>query len=185
MRRLPTLALAIGIVSLIGCQNQTPEEGLQKSRLKDKISAYPIQIKDGKKVRIIPAADYLMFPELPVPPTPKTEGTSILVDLQNQRSWLYQNGKHLLTAPISPGGPNKKSPTGNFEVISRHEDWVSTTYHTPMPYFLRLNADQGQVGIHAGIMTLKPGSHGCIRLPKDMAKAFFENSPVGTKVKIF
>ena len=29
-----------------------------------------------------------------------------------------------------------------------------------------------------------PASHGCVRLPEDMAKTFFEHTPIGTKVTI-
>lgn len=33
-------------------------------------------------------------------------------------------------------------------------------------------------------LTGYPVSHGCVRLPADMAKTFFENTPLGTKVTI-
>ena len=37
---------------------------------------------------------------------------------------------------------------------------------------------------HVGFVTGYPVSHGCVRLPADMAKTFFEHTPLGTKVTI-
>jgi hypothetical protein len=51
----------------------------------------------------------------------------------------------------------------------------------PMPYFLRVH---GGIGMHAGYLPGYPASHGCIRLPKEMALKFFEDAPVGTPVEI-
>jgi hypothetical protein len=51
----------------------------------------------------------------------------------------------------------------------------------PMPYFLRI---QGGIGMHAGYLPGYPASHGCIRLPKEMAVHFFQNAPIGTPVAI-
>ena len=48
-----------------------------------------------------------------------------------------------------------------------------------MPYFLRVH---GGIGMHAGYLPGYPASHGCIRLPKEMALKFFEDAPVGTPV---
>ena len=38
--------------------------------------------------------------------------------------------------------------------------------------------------MHAGYLPGYPASHGCIRLPKEMAVHFFQNAPVGTPVAI-
>ena len=40
------------------------------------------------------------------------------------------------------------------------------------------------IWMHEGIVTSAPESHGCIRLPRKMAKIFFENTPIGSKVII-
>ena len=42
----------------------------------------------------------------------------------------------------------------------------------------------GGIWMHEGLVTSAPESHGCIRLPKRMAKIFFDNTPVGTPVEI-
>jgi lipoprotein-anchoring transpeptidase ErfK/SrfK len=51
----------------------------------------------------------------------------------------------------------------------------------PMPYFLRIS---GAIGMHAGYLPGYPASHGCIRLPKEMAVHFFQNAPISTPVLI-
>ena len=50
-----------------------------------------------------------------------------------------------------------------------------------MPYFLRIH---GAIGMQAGYLPGYPASHGCIRLPKDMAIRFFQDAPIGTPVAI-
>ncbi len=50
-----------------------------------------------------------------------------------------------------------------------------------MPYWMRIT---GGYGMHVGFVTGYPVSHGCVRLPEDMAKIFFEHTPIGTKVTI-
>ena len=50
-----------------------------------------------------------------------------------------------------------------------------------MPYFMRIH---GGIGMHAGYLPGYPASHGCIRLPKEMAVHFFENAKVGTPVTV-
>lgn len=50
-----------------------------------------------------------------------------------------------------------------------------------MPYFMRIH---GGIGMHAGYLPGYPASHGCIRLPKEMAVHFFENAAVGAPVTV-
>ena len=53
--------------------------------------------------------------------------------------------------------------------------------HAPMPYFLRFNYG---IGMHAGFLPGYPASHGCVRMPEQMAAKFFEHAPVGTPVVV-
>ena len=50
-----------------------------------------------------------------------------------------------------------------------------------MPYWMRVN---GGIGMHQGYTPGYPASHGCIRLPAQMAQLFYQNAPVGTPVRI-
>ena len=107
---------------------------------------------------------------------------------------MIENGKVLRTFSVSVGAVGSPSPTGKFEIVNRLAD--PTYYHAGVvipagknnplgPRWVGLNK-QGY-GIHG---TSAPGSigkaasHGCIRLPGEMAVRFFENSPVGTSVTV-
>jgi lipoprotein-anchoring transpeptidase ErfK/SrfK len=50
-----------------------------------------------------------------------------------------------------------------------------------MPYFMRFN---NGIGMHAGYLPGYPASHGCVRMPQDLAEAFFRHAPVGTTVEV-
>jgi lipoprotein-anchoring transpeptidase ErfK/SrfK len=52
----------------------------------------------------------------------------------------------------------------------------------PMKWFMRLT-DSG-VGMHAGILPGYPASHGCIRLPTDIAPPIYQNVEIGTPAVI-
>jgi len=50
-----------------------------------------------------------------------------------------------------------------------------------MHYFMRV---VGAIGMHEGYLPGYPASHGCIRLPTNMAAAFYHATPHGTPVQI-
>jgi lipoprotein-anchoring transpeptidase ErfK/SrfK len=52
----------------------------------------------------------------------------------------------------------------------------------PMWWFMRLT-NYG-VGMHVGILPGYPASHGCIRLPADIAKMIYDKVRIGTRVVI-
>jgi lipoprotein-anchoring transpeptidase ErfK/SrfK len=106
----------------------------------------------------------------------------IHVDLANQRATLYEAGNRLFETPISSGRKSHPTPTGRYLVTDKYTMWKSTLYHAKMPHFLRLSC--GDFGLHAGVLPGYPASHGCIRLPKAVAKDLFDKIPVGTLVEI-
>jgi hypothetical protein len=50
-----------------------------------------------------------------------------------------------------------------------------------MPYFMEFSK---YVGMHAGYLPGYPASHGCVRMPKDLAAEFFARVQVGTPVRV-
>jgi hypothetical protein len=50
-----------------------------------------------------------------------------------------------------------------------------------MPYFMEFSR---LVGMHGGYLPGYPASHGCVRMPKDLAAQFFARVRVGTPVKV-
>jgi lipoprotein-anchoring transpeptidase ErfK/SrfK len=134
----------------------------------------------------------------------------IIIDLQQQRASFYRGDKIVGISPVSTGREGYNTPSGEFRVTQKDLAHVSTTYGNyvdrtgqvvmenvditkshpprgtvfrgaPMPYFLRIH---GAIGMHAGYLPGYPASHGCIRLPKDMAIRFFQDASIGTPVAI-
>ena len=136
---------------------------------------------------------------------------SIRINRSDQRAYFYK-GDHLVgVSPISTGNAEHATPPGKFRVTEVDIDHESSAYgiikdtatgetvnnnadirtdkpgpgqefvHAPMPHFLRFNHG---IGMHAGYLPGFPASHGCVRMPKQMASKFFENAPVGTPVTV-
>jgi lipoprotein-anchoring transpeptidase ErfK/SrfK len=136
---------------------------------------------------------------------------SIVVSLSKQRAYLLVGGRVALDTPISSGRRNGWTPKGNFSVLEKDPNHHSNLYGNfvdggghvvrsgasskldaapsgthftgaPMKYFLRLTP-QG-VGMHAGILPGYPASHGCIRVPLEMARILYEKVGLNTPVTV-
>jgi hypothetical protein len=134
---------------------------------------------------------------------------SIVVSLSKQRAYLMVGGKVAVDSPISSGRRNGWTPKGNFAVLEKDPEHRSSLYGNfvdkighvvrsgvsskidsapsgthfsgaPMKYFLRLTP-QG-VGMHVGILPGYPASHGCIRLPQEMAQIIYTTVVLNTPV---
>ncbi|WP_226663789.1 L,D-transpeptidase [Microbulbifer aggregans] len=134
----------------------------------------------------------------------------IIIDLSEQRAYFYKGERLAGISPVATGVAGYRTPTGSFRVSEKDIDHRSNLFGhyvdragyvrkssvdvrrdqrpsgtvfrgASMDFFMRVN---GAVGMHAGKVTGRPESHGCIRLPWHMAKIFYENAPVGTKVTV-
>ena len=139
-----------------------------------------------------------------------TGAPQIVVKLGEQRAYFYRGKKAIGGTRISSGKPGFSTPAGAYRVVQKHKDHVSTLYGdfvgedgtvvkanadtskdrapagasfrgAKMPYFLRFH---NGYGLHAGRVPNYPASHGCVRLPSEMARHFFENAAVGTLVRV-
>jgi lipoprotein-anchoring transpeptidase ErfK/SrfK len=136
-------------------------------------------------------------------------GLWIDVDLSRQAAFLVRDGKPIASSPISSGKPGHSTPRGTFTVVQKDLNHLSATYgiivdqrgrvlvadansgmslpsgarfiRAPMPYFLGFTPRHG---LHAGRLPGYPASHGCVRMPANMARLFFENVPLGTTVRV-
>ena len=136
---------------------------------------------------------------------------SIRIDLNEQIAYFYKGGQLVGKAAVSTGREGYRTPPGNYTILEKTVDKYSNLYgeildangnvvktpadvrrdtvppggrfkYSPMPYWMRLT--NSGVGMHAGHLPGFPASHGCIRLPDDMAVKFFNNVQVGTPVQI-
>jgi len=135
---------------------------------------------------------------------------SIKIDLAEQRAYFYKGDQLVGVSVASTGREGYGTPPGEFRITQKDIDHASNLFGdyvdqggqvvmrninikqdpqppgtnfrgAAMPYFLRIH---GGIGMHAGYLAGYPASHGCIRLPEQMAIRFFQNAPVGTPVKI-
>ncbi len=105
-----------------------------------------------------------------------------IISLSDQRATVYKNGKAVRSTDISSGRSGFDTPSGAYVISDKQEDWESSIYKVPMPYFMRLSCRD--FGLHAGYVTGRPASHGCVRLPKDEAEVFFSLMQIGDPVII-
>ena len=135
----------------------------------------------------------------------------IIVSLPKQRAYLLMGDQIIVDSPISSGKAGHSSPSGSFAVLEKDPNHYSTLYGdfvdsqgrivragvsmhidsapsgthfqgAAMKWFMRLT-DEG-VGMHVGILPGYPASHGCIRMPSDGAKLFYDHVKVGTPVLV-
>ena len=113
-----------------------------------------------------------------------------------------------MQSPISSGRYGHLTGTGSFKVIEKERNHYSSIYGkivdhygrtvvadadvdmrvptgckfvpAPMPYFMRFH---GADGMHAGYLPGYAASHGCVRMPDELAIAFYQAIDVGTPVK--
>ena len=134
----------------------------------------------------------------------------IVIDTQLQQATYYVGNQIVGKSTISSGKAGHLTPLGTFTIISKDIDHKSSTYGSiidaagntlvenytagqPIPaggvykgaemnFGMQITKDG--IWMHEGLVTAAPESHGCIRLPREMAQIFFENTPVGTPVII-
>lgn len=130
--------------------------------------------------------------------------------LGEQKIYFYKGEQLAGISPMSSGREGMETRPGQFKVTEKDIDHKSSLFGdyvskdgvvlkkeadvrkdpkpaeavfdaAEMPFFMRIN---GAIGMHQGFLPGYPASHGCIRLPKQMAEIFFRETPLGTAVEI-
>ncbi len=137
-------------------------------------------------------------------------GYSVELDLQQQMAYLVRGRQLVVSSPISSGRYGHLTEIGSFKVVEKERNHFSSIYGkivdargatlvadadidmkvprggkfipAPMRYFMRFH---GATGMHAGYLPGYAASHGCVRMPEEMAIAFFNAMEVGTPVHVF
>lgn len=132
------------------------------------------------------------------PPAPQPSGANkrIVIDLSEQRMYVYQDGKLLYTWVVSTGMPGADTITGHFKVLNKIANAYAYTWSLQMPYWLGIYwAGSLQNGIHA-LPILPNGqllwegylgqrvSYGCIILSTQNALTLYNWAEIGTPVDI-
>ena len=138
-----------------------------------------------------------------VPGKPK-----IVVRLSQQRAYFFKGKTLVGETVVSTGKPGFSTPVGHYHVVAKDRDHVSSAFGdyvddsgnvvrsnidvrkdtkpkgahfdgARMPYCMHFN---GGYAMHEGYVPPFAASHGCIRLPKGMARHFFNGASEGTPV---
>ena len=139
------------------------------------------------------------------------ENSRAIVSLSKQRLYLMTGDQIYIDSPVSSGKAGHTTPAGHWSVLEKDPNHRSSVYGNfvdrsgrvvrggisskidsapsgthyegaPMKWFCRLT--QTGVGFHIGILPGYPASHGCIRLPADIAPMIYSKVRVGTKVVV-
>lgn len=200
MKSLSLVTLALGVLSLSQCT--LPEGPLWSSRFQ--VPRRPLMVVPTQASQ----------PPLYVWHGSGQQGPlSVNIDLSEQKAFLFKNGENVGWTYVATGRSGFSTPTGTFRIMEKIADKHSNRYGrivdrsgnvvngnatagvsrippgcrfvgAPMPYWMRITGYG--VGLHAGPIP-RPGytaSHGCIRLPRDMAETIYDHANVGTRVTI-
>jgi lipoprotein-anchoring transpeptidase ErfK/SrfK len=139
------------------------------------------------------------------------DNVHVVVSLPKQRAYLMIGDQIVIDSPVSSGKRGHSTPSGQMRLLEKAPKHYSSLYGdfvdasgrvvragvsaridaapsgthfvgAPMKWFMRLTEDG--VGMHVGILPGYPASHGCIRMPADGAKLFYDNVKVGTPVAV-
>ncbi len=113
---------------------------------------------------------------------PAPEKLRIEISLSSQKVSLIKDGVPVMDSICSTGREGYSTKRGNFVITDKERNHRSTIYHVDMPYFMRLSCLD--FGMHEGVVPNYPASHGCIRLPGEIARKLFSEIPVGTLVTV-
>jgi lipoprotein-anchoring transpeptidase ErfK/SrfK len=139
------------------------------------------------------------------------DNATLVVSLSRQRVYVMAGQDVAIDSPVSSGKRAGMTPTGDFTIVQKDKDHRSNVYGNfvdahgrvvragvssvidsapsgthfegaPMSFFMRITWEG--VGLHVGILPGYAASHGCIRLPRDVAQATFVKVRVGTPVRV-
>ncbi len=136
---------------------------------------------------------------------------SIRINRAEQKAYFYKGGQLVGMSPVATGKKGHTTPPGRFKISQKSPNHRSSLYGViknvatgeiinddadsrkhkpgpgevyegaPMDHFMRFN---GGIGMHKGHLPGYAASHGCVRMPGDMARTFFENVSIGTPVTV-
>jgi lipoprotein-anchoring transpeptidase ErfK/SrfK len=138
------------------------------------------------------------------------DNSHVVISISRQRAYLMVGDEIGIDTPISSGKAGHETPTGSFTVQEKDPDHRSSVYGAfcdskrrivragvsmnidsapsgthfigaPMYWFCRFH---DAVGMHVGILPGYPASHGCVRLPADIAPLIYNKVKVGTPVEV-
>ncbi|TVQ84616.1 MAG: hypothetical protein EA400_17290, partial [Chromatiaceae bacterium] len=145
-------------------------------------------------------------------PPPGRRISRIVIDTNTQQARFYDGQEQIGWTTVATGKASHPTPRGEFTIIERNRDKRSNLYGrivntrgatirgyatsrdrvpaggrfvgASMPYWMRMT--WSGIGMHAGAIPNpgQPASHGCIRMPDQVASAVFRSVTDGTQVTV-
>jgi len=117
-------------------------------------------------------------------PSAKTEGPLLmLISLNQQRMYVYDGNGFVLQTRVSSGRAGHETPVGIYSILEKKVDHTSNIYlDAKMPHMQRLTMTG--IALHGGVIPGYPASGGCVRLPFDFARRFFNMTDINQRVVI-
>jgi lipoprotein-anchoring transpeptidase ErfK/SrfK len=124
-----------------------------------------------------------------------TVDEAVTIDLAARTLTLSRSGEVVLTTPVAVGTDQNPTPTGAFYVIDKLDTGNPSGAYGPFAFGLSAHSDtlsefgggDGQVGIHGTNDPSSIGrskSHGCVRVPNEVAVELAGTIDLGTPVTI-
>ena len=135
----------------------------------------------------IPAAGEYEPTAAEAPPAPSATGRSLLVSLGNQRLYAYENGVLVHSHLVSTGLPDTPTVLGDYNIYVKYDadDMSGPGYYLPgVPWTMYFYQGYAIHGTYWHANFGRPMSHGCVNLPPDEARWFYDFSSVGTMVRV-
>lgn len=136
---------------------------------------------------VIPAVGIYQPSAEEAPPAPLATGKSIVVSTSNQRIYAYENGQLIRSHLTSTGRAETPTVRGDYNIYVKHvkTNMSGPDYFLPdVPYTMYFYKGYGIHGTYWHNSFGRPMSHGCVNLPTDEAKWFFDWAEVGTLVRV-
>jgi lipoprotein-anchoring transpeptidase ErfK/SrfK len=120
----------------------------------------------------------------------------IRVDPARQIVETFESGKRVFLFDCVTGDSEHPTPRGTFRVLRKAHPYRSHTYNVQMDYAMFFTNDGIALHQYHGLVplsvlrTLKQGvsgwfgSHGCVRLDEENARAIYKWANVGTEVRV-
>lgn len=114
----------------------------------------------------------------------ETDGPLLmLVSLNQQRMYVYDGNGFVVQTRVSSGRTGHETPKGIYSILEKKIDHTSNIYlDAKMPHMQRLTMTG--IALHGGVIPGYPASGGCVRLPYDFARRFFNMTDINQRVVI-
>ncbi len=155
--------------------------------------------------RVTPPMELYQAYQVPVSTPRDRSKITVKISLGEQRAYLVEGDRVLMTMPVTVGREGKPTPAGEFRILRKIERHRSPTYGfavrgndvrraridevpggwryvgMPLPYWCEIAPG---VGLHTGWLRHQPASQGTIRMHQNVAPVFFSMVDIGTPVHI-